>query len=341
MQYYSRDETLYLIHHGIKGQKWGIRRFQNYDGTLIKNGVSSIKDSVSNTIEGIKKKKKELHTKKLEKIKNSGDSKKIYKHVSEFSAKDLNDAMAKINAVDALKKKITETNRQKSMATFDKISEVSKKLGTIGDFFNKTSTTIDNFKKLKKSLGINNDDKESRKKKIIFSNDPELIIKNRNLLTPNEYMQALSVANTTRKLKAMTDEKTIKPDNNSENTKKNDSAHTVKEQKRTVKKRSETPKVREKVSELIEREARDKEWADFKSNYDRYKKAEDKAKKTAAKIAAKELRNNVAISKKTQKRRENIINTLRDTNKYMSDSDIDKYYNWPDGTASTFKRKRK
>lgn len=25
----------YLCHHGIKGQKWGIRRFQNYDGTLI------------------------------------------------------------------------------------------------------------------------------------------------------------------------------------------------------------------------------------------------------------------------------------------------------------------
>lgn len=27
----------YLVHHGIKGQKWGIRRFQNYDGTLIKS----------------------------------------------------------------------------------------------------------------------------------------------------------------------------------------------------------------------------------------------------------------------------------------------------------------
>ena len=28
----------YLTHHGIKGQRWGIRRYQNPDGTLTKEG---------------------------------------------------------------------------------------------------------------------------------------------------------------------------------------------------------------------------------------------------------------------------------------------------------------
>lgn len=31
-------ENTYLVHHGIKGQRWGIRRFQNDDGTLTDAG---------------------------------------------------------------------------------------------------------------------------------------------------------------------------------------------------------------------------------------------------------------------------------------------------------------
>ena len=33
-------ESNYLEHHGIKGQRWGVRRYQNYDGSYTKAGLA-------------------------------------------------------------------------------------------------------------------------------------------------------------------------------------------------------------------------------------------------------------------------------------------------------------
>lgn len=41
------DEEVYLAHHGIKGQRWGVRRFQNPDGSLTSAGVRRM-----NTLQG-------------------------------------------------------------------------------------------------------------------------------------------------------------------------------------------------------------------------------------------------------------------------------------------------
>lgn len=36
-----------LYHHGIKGQKWGVRRFQNEDGSLTESGKHRYNDNYS------------------------------------------------------------------------------------------------------------------------------------------------------------------------------------------------------------------------------------------------------------------------------------------------------
>jgi hypothetical protein len=34
----SEENQIYLAHHGIDGQKWGVRRFQHEDGSLTAEG---------------------------------------------------------------------------------------------------------------------------------------------------------------------------------------------------------------------------------------------------------------------------------------------------------------
>ena len=39
---HADDEGIYLAHHGVKGQRWGVRRFQNKDGSLTAAGKNRL-----------------------------------------------------------------------------------------------------------------------------------------------------------------------------------------------------------------------------------------------------------------------------------------------------------
>ena len=41
-EYFPYDSEIYIEHHGIKGQKWGVRRYQNPDGSLTEAGKKRI-----------------------------------------------------------------------------------------------------------------------------------------------------------------------------------------------------------------------------------------------------------------------------------------------------------
>lgn len=41
--------TNYLYHHGIKGQKWGVRRYQNANGRLTNAGKKRYSDGNDNS----------------------------------------------------------------------------------------------------------------------------------------------------------------------------------------------------------------------------------------------------------------------------------------------------
>ena len=45
----------YLMHHGILGQKWGVRRFQNADGSLTAAGKQKLAKYKEKELKGIDK----------------------------------------------------------------------------------------------------------------------------------------------------------------------------------------------------------------------------------------------------------------------------------------------
>ena len=37
----------YLMHYGVKGMKWGVRRYQNYDGSYTRKGLERYRKAES------------------------------------------------------------------------------------------------------------------------------------------------------------------------------------------------------------------------------------------------------------------------------------------------------
>ena len=47
-----------LEHHGVKGQKWGVRRYQNYDGSYTRKGLERYNRNKTNYDSAVNKRKK-------------------------------------------------------------------------------------------------------------------------------------------------------------------------------------------------------------------------------------------------------------------------------------------
>lgn len=107
---YTYYHTNYICHHGIKGQKWGVRRFQNKDGSLTAAGSKRYGvDSEGNMSEKGQRKLK---------IDTAKDAYKQSKKAVKQAAKDYNKARSGL-----IFRKTDIDNIQKSKEAFNKLQE--------------------------------------------------------------------------------------------------------------------------------------------------------------------------------------------------------------------------
>ena len=89
-----------IAHAGIKGQKWGLRRFRNYDGTLTAAGKERY-DYYDE--KGGKRAIKKAEKQERRRQKILADPKKLQRHFHEFSTAELQKAKERFDAQNALK----------------------------------------------------------------------------------------------------------------------------------------------------------------------------------------------------------------------------------------------
>ena len=148
MNYYGTSGEKYLAHHGILGMKWGVRRFQNDDGTWTSAGLRRRRENYdSNEGSFLKKHGKTIAKVALAAATVAGAAYLYSRHKGAIAS------VVKEAAKETVKSVVEETavNSGKEFVEFIKIPEVSK-------------TKVDRTEALKVDISRNNASKTSSAK---------------------------------------------------------------------------------------------------------------------------------------------------------------------------------
>lgn len=132
-----------LQHWGIKGMKWGRRRFQNKDGSLTAAGRKRYNDDGTETQES----KDERRSKAL----SSTNADEIYRNRDVLSTSEIRERMDRIN-VESQLAGMAAKNKKTAMDRVDKALKVGRKMNEVYEF---TKTPM--MKALAKKLGLAKD----------------------------------------------------------------------------------------------------------------------------------------------------------------------------------------
>ena len=181
---WTYNYTTELWHHGIMGMKWGIRRYQNPDGSLTTAGKirygnkNRLEASVNKKAAKLQRKYNDLTGKSIRQNNAAKDKTKEEarkkdsksKSISEMSSEELQAAINRINLEKIYLQAMESVNPrkvnlgQKFIYSFkdQAVNSISKGAAeALGDVVKGALT-----KSLKKSLGLSDSSKDNQKKKV-------------------------------------------------------------------------------------------------------------------------------------------------------------------------------
>lgn len=178
---WAPDDELY--HHGIKGQRWGIRRYQNPDGSLTPAGVRRYgtaenfnkvqKQKSKGLIERTRDKRKMKKLRKVreekraweaekERIINSGDKKAIASIQHELNDEQIARAVNRI-AFNESVNGVQKSRLEKGADFINKYADTAANLGKYAQTAQQIFNAVDAFNKVKRGQPLKGN-KENNKK---------------------------------------------------------------------------------------------------------------------------------------------------------------------------------
>lgn len=152
------DSNTYLAHHGIKGQKWGVRRYQNSDGTLTDEGrrrlgygepKKSLRQKLAERKQA-KEKTPEEEKAEREALKEylRKHPKKLPKYNHELTQEEANEIINNIQ----FDRRLKDIKKQEFDRGIDKIRTVTNTMQTVGNLINAGKSVYNSYVEINNAL---------------------------------------------------------------------------------------------------------------------------------------------------------------------------------------------
>jgi len=162
-----------IYHYGIPGMKWGIRRFQNRDGSLTKAGIRRY-GTVENLERGMTKKQAAEHDEAKKAAINSGKTAEVQKFSSELTREEIAYAVQRIRdeqTLSDLRAKDVAAGQQKVKAIIDAGGQLKSAGETVKNLYNLVAQANNAFNKDHKMPIIGADDNNRKGDKPLSADD--------------------------------------------------------------------------------------------------------------------------------------------------------------------------